>query len=96
MFKETKQKCARDQRGAAKAELLETHKMPTKQKPDEGKVSFQCDALPTYPKKRGGFTSGSPGLAHLVSPVFHLKHQAGPPRPGQGRAGLSRRIQMLH
>lgn len=42
MFKETKQKCARDQRGVRKAELLETNKMPTKQKTDEGKVSFEC------------------------------------------------------
>lgn len=32
MFKETKQKCARDQRGARKAEMLETDKMPTKHK----------------------------------------------------------------
>lgn len=32
MFKETKQKCARDQRGVRKAAMLETDKMPTKQK----------------------------------------------------------------
>lgn len=52
MFKETKQKCARDQRGARKAALPDTDKMPTKQKPDEGKVSFErvCPLMqiPTY------------------------------------------------
>ena len=43
MFKETEQKCAWDQRGARKAEMLETDKMPTKQKQktDEGETSFK-------------------------------------------------------
>ena len=48
MFKETKQKCARDQRGARKTEMLKTDKTQTKQKQT---MSTSCHSLRGCAKK---------------------------------------------